>query len=30
MQENNNNNSNFLQRFAINLNERASSGKLDL
>ena len=29
MQENNNNNSNFLQRFAINLNERASSGKLD-
>ena len=25
----NNNNSSFLQRFAINLNERAASGKLD-
>ena len=25
----NNNNSNFLERFAINLNERASQGKLD-
>ena len=27
--ENNNNNSSFLQRFAINLNERAAQGKLD-
>ena len=25
----NNNNSNFLERFAINLNERAAQGKLD-
>ena len=29
MAENNNNNSNFLERFAINLNERAAQGKLD-
>ena len=29
MAENNNNNSNFLERFAINLNERAVQGKLD-
>ena len=27
--ENNNNNNSFLQRFAINLNERAAQGKLD-
>ena len=26
---NENNNSNFLERFAINLNERAAQGKLD-
>ena len=29
MNDNNNNNNSFLQRFAINLNERAASGKLD-
>ena len=29
MTDNNNNNSNFLERFAINLNERAAQGKLD-
>ena len=29
MAENNNSNSNFLERFAINLNERAAQGKLD-
>ncbi len=29
MADNNNNNNSFLERFAINLNERASQGKLD-
>lgn len=29
MMENNNNNGSFISRFAINLNERAKSGKLD-
>ena len=29
MDQNNNNNTSFLQRFAINLNERAAQGKLD-
>ena len=29
MDQNNNNNQSFLQRFAINLNERAAQGKLD-